>query len=170
MLDKAKISVNSTTGEIAAGKMQGLSYVYIETDKGTAAVEVVIKDPDNLIPDFSEALIMNIQQMTEKWGIYSQEYSNLISYPILGNDYAREAKIYFKENNQVDVVEVELKTFGSASATEKTIHEFLSSKYSYQDKDDGYYLYFDFRRPYILPMAVAYFAEYNVIQYIRLNT
>ena len=167
--DGTKISVNSSTGEISAGNMQGLSYVYIETDEGKAAVEVRIKDPNNLIPDFSEALIMNLQQMTETWGIYSQEYSNVIFFPILGNDYAKTAKVYFKENKQVDVVEVDLKTYGSTSATEKAIHEFLSSKYTYQNKDDGYYLYFDFSRLHILPMAVAYFAEYNVIQYIRIE-
>lgn len=49
------------------------------------------------------------------------------------------------------------------------VHEFLSSKYTYQNKYDGYYLYFDFSRPHILPMEVAYFAEYNVIQYIRIE-
>ena len=167
--DTSIISVDSKTGNITAAGNTGQTYVNIQTTSGDAYVEVIVDDPDNLFPDYSSALNMNYLEVKEKWGNYNKQYSNNMRYPIRGNQYAKMALIWLNKSKNVESVQMELKEPISLSTTEKEIHKFLSTKYEYQSKKDGVYMYFDFSQPDILPMAIYYSPSQNLVEYQKIS-
>ncbi len=172
--DTGIAKVNSSTGEIS-GLKAGVTYINIVTDLGTAVVEVTVTDSDNLIPDYSSALNMNETTVKNTWTNYctfNPVLTDRVCYPIRGNDYAYMVDIWLDDNKNVELVQVEVNTtvITNESQREKAIHEFLSSKYSYQGQIDGVYEYFDFSQPDILPMVVLYSPSQNLIEYDKINS
>lgn len=167
-------NVDMNTGEIIAQKA-GVTYIKAHTDKGDAVVEVVVVDPDNLIPDFSSALNMNettVKRTFTEFCTYSPSLYNRVCYPIRGNDYTDMVIIWIDDDKNVESVQVEVKTTSipNDEQREKDIHAFLSSKYSYQEKNtNGIYIYFDFSQPNILPMAIFYSPSQNLIEYKKIE-
>lgn len=164
--------VNSSTGEITAGAKAGRTYINVITDDGTAYVEINVVDPVNLFPDYSSALNMNENEVKKQWPdfcIYDIPIVNCIHYPIVANDYAEMAMIWLDDNKKVESVQIRIKTTAKDESERETeIHKFLSEKYEYQSLDNGTYLYFDMAHPQILPMAIYYSPELNLIEYQKI--
>lgn len=161
-------TVNASTGKIKAGNVAGLTYINVVTAEGNALIEVKVTDPDNLFPDYSPALNMTLNEAKQSYGAYNQSYySNALLYLITGNEYAKTAYLLHENGNIVQVT-IELKD--QISYTEKDIHKFLSSKYTYQYNTDGMYMYFDLSQPEILPMVIYYAPEDNHVYYLKVNT
>lgn len=167
--DESLVKVDSKTGEITVNDKVGQTYVCVNTANGEAYVEVIVYDPKNLFPDYSSALNMNRMEVMDKWGDYNKEYANTMRYPIRGNEYAKLATIWLDESDNVNYVQIELKTPVSISTTEKKVHDYLSEKYEFQYEEDGVYTYFDFSQPEILPMAVFYMPSKNLVEYLKLD-
>ncbi len=161
-------TVNASTGKIKAGNVAGLTYINVVTAEGNALIEVKVIDPDNLFPDYSPALNMTLNEAKQSYGAYNQNYySYALLYLITGNEYAKTAYL-LHENGNIVQVSIELKD--QISYTEKDIHKFLSSKYTYQYQTDGMYMYFDLSQPEILPMVIYYAPEDNFVYYLKVNT
>ena len=167
--DTSIVVVDSKNGRITAKERTGQTYICIQTTSGNAYVEVIVNDPNNLFPDFSAALNMNYMEVLDKWGDCNKEYPNTMRYPIRGNEYAKLATLWFDDGKNVNYLQIELKTPVSISSTEKKVHEYLSTKYEYQYKEDGVYTYFDFSQPEILPMAIFYIPSENSVEYLKIE-
>lgn len=161
--------VNPNTGEITAGTKAGRTYINVVTDEGIAYVEVYVKDPVNLIPDYSSALNMNEEEVKRLWPdycIHAIPVANCIYYPIVGYDYAAMAMIWLDDEKNVESVQITVKTtVVNDVVREPELHKFLSEKYEYQSSENGIYTYYDFSQPQVLLMAIYYSPTDNLIEY-----
>lgn len=164
--------VNPNTGEITAGSTFGRTYVNVITDEGIAYIEVNVKDPENLFPDYSPALNMNEKEVKKQWPdfcVYGEPVANCIHYPIIASDYAEMAMIWLDDDKNVESVQLSVNTTAIDEAErEKEIHKYLSTKYEYISSESGIYMYFDLSNPQELPMAIYYSPELNLIEYQKI--
>jgi len=167
--DERIVTVDVRSGAIRAEAV-GITYVDVITDRGTAVVAVSVEDADNLFPDYSPALNMNREQVIAEWGDdYTYNGPDGISYNVSGSKYARSVYIYM-QNDATYLVQLNLETaYVDDAAREKTVHEYLSRKYAYQENRDGNYFYFDLSQPDVLPMVIGYSPASNVVQYMKVE-
>lgn len=166
-------TVDSSTGEITAGTKVGRTYINVVTDEGIAYVEVNVTDLVNILPDYTSALNMNEEEVRMQWSdycIYATPVANCIHYPLVGYDYADMAMVWLDDDKNVESVQIAVKTtVKNETERETAIHEYLSTKYEYQSKDNGVYMYFDLPQPQILPMAIYYSPSQDLIEYQKIE-
>ena len=156
-------------GRITA-KEAGFTYIDVITSSGTYVVRVNVKDPNNLYPDYTDALWMNEQQIIGRWGKdYYYNKEDGLAY-LINNDYITNVLFYLDENRNVTNYWLLLNTTQmEGKELENTIHEYLSTKYIYADtNEEGVKQYYGLSKGG-LALWVLYSPEEEVISYMRMT-
>lgn len=132
-------AVDASTGEIT-GVNPGHTYVDVITSQGTAVVEVVVFDPDNMFADYSFAFGKTIPEIVELLGEYYYFRDDNSGVVYLSNDYlVDEIKFITGTDDKTHVEFVQLVLNDNVSSSE--IVNYLSNKYSSLSNSDGVYNY-----------------------------
>ena len=170
--DEEIAKVNASSGEITASNHEGVTYINVVTNHGTAVVEVRVADPDNLIPDYSAALNMNEEEVKRQWPnycTYNPPMTDRVCYPLRGDDYAQMVTMYLDSDRNVESIIVQLKEIAVGNEAQESIRQYLGGKYEFQEYKNNHYMYLDVSQTGQLPMAVLYYPTQGMIEYVKLG-
>ena len=146
--------VDPTSGQIT-GVKAGHTYVDIMTSLGTAVIEVVVFDTDNMFDDYSYAFGKTIPEIVELLGEnydYRDDNNGLI---YLSDDYLIDEIRFITgayDKTHVEFVQLGLNNNISSNA----IINHLSEKYSALSNSDGVYNYITYQSVDGNPIAIIY--------------
>lgn len=155
-------------GKITA-KEAGYTYIDVETSNGTYVVRVNVTDPENLYPDYTDALLMNEQEVIERWG-KDYYYNGVDGFAYLvNNDYISNVLFFTDEDRNIVRYWLLLNTAQmESSELENAIHSYLSSKYIFLETVEGVNRYYGSDNDGF-SFIVLYSPEEETISYMKIS-
>ncbi|MCM1439389.1 MAG: hypothetical protein NC131_09365 [Roseburia sp.] len=155
--------VDPTSGEIT-GVKSGHTYVDVMTDQGTAVIEVVVFDAENMFEDYSYAFGKTIPEIVELLGDdydYIDDNNGLI---YLSDDYLIDEIRFI--TGAYDKTHVEFVRLGlNNNVTSTSIINHLSTKYLSISNSDGVYNYVTDMSVDENPVAIIYDSNASTLSY-----
>ena len=163
----SKIVTVDDSGNITAVSL-GHTYIDIVTDNGTAVIEIIVFDRDNMFGDYSFAFGKTIPEIIEKVGddyVYREDNNGLTYYL---DDYLAD-ELYFITGlyDKIHVEYVYLKLNDNISKSVIISH--LNEKYTYLSDADGIYNYVTNQFVNDNPIAIIYDSNQSKLSYVVLK-
>ena len=126
-------------------------------------------DPENLYPDYTDALLMNEQEVIERWG-KDYYYNGVDGFAYLvNNDYISNVLFFTDEDRNIVHYWLLLNTAQmESSELENAIHSYLSSKYIFLETVEGVNRYYGSDNDGF-SFIVLYSPEEEAISYMKIS-
>lgn len=160
----AKVAEVDNSGNITAVSL-GHTYIDIVTDEGTAVIEVIVFDRDNMFGDYSFAFGKTIPEII---GIFGDEYgfrndNEGVAYSV--DDYLTD-EIYFitglYDTSHVEFVQLIL----NDNISKTLIISYLNKRYTQLSDKDGVYDYLTDQSVNNNPVAIIYDSNESRLSYV----
>lgn len=163
----AEIASVDDKGNITA-KKKGHTYIDVITDQGTAVVEVIVFDRDNMFGDYSDAFGKTIPEVVE---IYGDDYSyrddtNGLAYYL--DDYLADELLFITgayDKSHVEFVQLVL----NDNIAKTIIISYLNNKYQSLSQADGVYNYVTDLTVNNNPIAIIYNSNESTLSYLEIK-
>lgn len=158
--------VDASSGAITA-VAAGHTYIDVVTDEGTAVIEVISFDEENMFEDFSSALTKTIPEIVSIEGdkyLYRDDENGLV---YLADDYLCDTVKYITgmyDKTHIEFVELVLNN--NVSSTK--IKESLNKQYELISSSDNIFAYKTDKEVNGYPVTISYYEKQNWVVYAQL--
>ena len=165
--DTSIATVDTYSGEITGVAVSGRTYIDVVTTKGTAVVEVLVSDPENLFDDYTWAFGKTLSELKQQLGnkYLVEEEAGGIAYMSKNLIVTKETYMTgIEDNTHIQYVQLEL----NGSVTSTQIKNYLDTKYYYQSTDEnGVHTYYDTDDIFQLNYSVYYDPTNATVSFAR---